>query len=94
MEKSKGAKKTKRVEKKANRVGGDSANPIGFNAERFAQDIITHRHSRGESQRDVCRRVGISPACLVFTENVKSTPSVEVFGRLVKHYKLNPADYV
>ncbi len=55
-----------------------------MNTETFASRLRALRARRGVKQKDLARRVGISPAYLCVIEQGKATPSLSVLAKLAK----------
>lgn len=75
------------------KVGGPKA-ATAFKVELFATDLINHRAAAGLTQRQVAKELGFSPAGLTFIENCVCLPGVDIFAKLVRKFKLDPAVYL
>lgn len=87
-------KNKKKRASQANKPRGAKCSLPGFDLVKFSNDVLTHRHARGLTQRSLAKETGMTSAAVVFIENRRSYPIVTGFSRLCQYLKLQPQDYI
>lgn len=64
-----------------------------FNQKMFGMDIKKARATRKLTLREVSSKTRIPAPTMSWIENSSHSPNVELFGKLVRFYNLNPTNY-